>query len=295
MNAGTRIAGFAAVLAVTFGAAVAVGGAVDVERGQSKDSAASAAQAKQAMTGMAAEGHGGTGAADHMPRGLAVADGKLRLVADDTSYAPGQTKPFTFRIVDPDGTTVRDFDVEHTKRLHLIAVRRDLTEYQHVHPVQAADGSWSVPLRFDQPGIYRVYADFQAHGSAKSTLATDVFVAGDFQPQILPPQTSSVSVDGYDVALKGAPRAGQEGDLKFTVSRGGRPLAVQPYLGADGHLVALREGDLAYLHVHPHETSGSGGPITFTTEYPSVGRYRLFLQFKHDNSIHTAALTQEVK
>ena len=75
---------------------------------------------------------------------------------------------------------MRDFDVEHTQRLHLIAVRRDLTGYQHVHPVQAADGSWSVPLRFAQAGVYRVYADFTAHGGEKTTLATDVFVPGDF-------------------------------------------------------------------------------------------------------------------
>jgi hypothetical protein len=31
------------------------------------------------------------------------------------------------------------------------------------------------------------------------------------------------------------------------------------------------------------------------TEYPSAGRYRLFLQFQHNNKIHTAAFTQEVK
>ena len=46
------------------------------------------------------------------------------------------------RIVDARGATVRDFDVEHTKRLHLIVVRRDLTGFQHVHPSRAADGTW---------------------------------------------------------------------------------------------------------------------------------------------------------
>ena len=97
------------------------------------------------------------------------------------------------------------------------------------------------------------------------------------------------------MALAGAPRAGREGELAFTISRAGRPVAVQPYLGADGHLVALRAGDLAYLHVHPRQTPGSGGAIRFMTEYPSAGRYRLFLQFKHGGRIHTAAFTQEVK
>jgi hypothetical protein len=284
-----KLAGFAAALALIFGAALAVGSVAGVkpDRADRDDAAAKS----DAMSDM---GRGGHGAAE-APRGLGVADAKLRLVADTTTYPLGQSRPFTFRIVDARGATVRDFDVEHTKRLHLIAVRRDLTGYQHVHPVQAADGSWSVPLRFARPGVYRVYADFTAHGAEKTTLATDVFVPGDFQPFALPSPTTRVSVDGYDVALEGTPKAGAEGDLDFTVSKDGKPVAVQPYLGADGHLVALREGDLAYLHVHPGGKPGDVGPIAFMTEYPSAGRYRLFLQFKHDNKVHTAAFTQEVR
>jgi hypothetical protein len=281
----TRLAAFAAVLALVFGVALAAGSASNV-----KPKRAAKAVHTSGMSAMAEAAHG----AAEAPRGLGVTEDGLRLVADTTTYARGVTKPFSFRIVDARGATVRDFDVEHTKRLHLIAVRRDLTGYQHVHPVQAHDGSWSVPLRFAQAGIYRVYADFKAHGGPKATLATDVFVPGDFKPQAIPAPANRVRVDGYDVALTGAPKAGAMGDLRFTVSRGGRPVAVQPYLGADGHLVALREGDLAYLHVHPQETPGSGGPIRFMTEYPSAGSYRLFLQFKHGGRIHTAAFSQDV-
>jgi hypothetical protein len=281
MTVAARLAGFAAVLALVFGVSLALGSASNV--GPKRATKAAHQTGMSAMAGAA-----------EAPRGLGVAEGGLRLVADTTTYVRGETRRFTFRIVDGRGTTVRDFDVEHTKRLHLIAVRRDLTGYQHVHPVQAHDGSWSVPLRFAQAGIYRVYADFKAHGGPKATLATDVFVPGDFKPQAIPAPANRVRVDGYDVALTGAPKAGAMGDLRFTVSRGGRPVAVQPYLGADGHLVALREGDLAYLHVHPQETPGSGGPIRFMTEYPSAGSYRLFLQFKHGGRIHTAAFSQDV-
>ncbi len=283
MSVATRLAGFAAVLALTFGAAMAIGSVAGVKPERAERHAAAGA-----MAGMA-------GAAAEAPRGLGVADDGLRLVADTTTYRAGETKPFRFRIVDRRGATVRDFDVEHAKRLHVIAVRRDLTGYRHVHPTQAADGSWSVPLRFARAGVYRVFADFTARGRARTTLATDVFVPGDFRPRALPAPTTRVSVDGYVVALKGAPKAGAESDLAFSVSRDGKPVAVQPYLGADGHLVALREGDLAYLHVHPQRTPGAGGPIRFMTEYSSAGRYRLFLQFKHDGEIHTAAFTQEVK
>ena len=57
--------------------------------------------------------------------------------------------------------------------------------------------------------------------------------------------------------------------------------------GAGGHLVALREGDLAYMHVHP---TGTGRPA-FEVEFADASRYRLFVQFKPDGRVHTAAFT----
>jgi hypothetical protein len=83
--------------------------------------------------------------------------------------------------------------------------------------------------------------------------------------------------------------------LTFTVTRDGRPVTdLQPYLEARGHLVALRAGDLAYLHVHPEDEATPGDRISFMTELPTAGRYRLFLQFQHRDRIHTVAFTQEV-
>lgn len=279
-----RLAGFLAALLAIFGAAVAAGRVSGVD---GTDRATAPAHGGDAMDDMA-------GAAE--PRGLAVAEHGLRLVTDATTFPAGRRQAFTFRIVDRRGRTVRDFGVEHTKRLHLIAVRRDMTGYQHLHPVQNPDGSWSVPLRFAQPGVHRVYADFRRAGAkAMTTLATDVFVPGAFAPAALPAPAAHTTVDGYDVALTGGAPAGREGELAFRITRGGRPVAVQPYLGAAGHLVVLRQGDLAYLHVHPHEAEHPGAPIRFTTRYPSAGRYRLTLQFRHGGRVHTAALTQEVR
>jgi hypothetical protein len=77
------------------------------------------------------------------------------------------------------------------------------------------------------------------------------------------------------------------------VTRDGRPVRTEPYLGAGGHLVALRDGDLAFLHVHPEEREG-GGPIRFRSTFPTAGRYRLFLQYRVDGKVETVAFTQEV-
>ena len=89
------------------------------------------------------------------------------------------------------------------------------------------------------------------------------------------------------------PTGGATTPVGFRITRNGRPHeAIEPYLGADGHLVALREHDQAFLHTHPEGEPGGHGPIEFAVEYPSAGRYRLFLQFKDGGAVHTAAFTQ---
>jgi hypothetical protein len=293
-----------AALAAIFGGALAVGSAVG-DGGDDKRPAGHATDGKDnGMAGMADEGHGEPhGAAESAEstksdataaHGLGVAENGLRLVAPATARA-GVRERFAFRVVDGHGATVRDFATEHTKRLHLIAVRRDLTGFQHLHPRQEGDGAWSTDLELPDAGAYRVFADFRPTGGTATTLASDVLVGGTFAPRALPAPASATRVDGYDVELRAdGATAGREATLTYTVRRDGRPVAVQPYLGASGHLVALRAGDLAYLHVHPLEGGAEAGRVAFAATYPSAGRYRLFLQFRHDDRVHTAALTQEV-
>jgi hypothetical protein len=271
VNVPAKLAGFGAGLAVLFGGAALAGSAV----GPLHDD--SPATTKPRM-GMGAEPM-----APQPVRGLAVSDHGLTLRLARTTAAPGRRFNLAFRIVDRRGATVRDFDVAHTRRMHFIVVRRDMTGFQHLHPTQSPDGSWSAPVTLRDAGSYRVFADFSHDGRA-STLADDVTVDGTLRSRELPAPARTATTDGLRVALR---RSGRE--VAFTVTRDGRPVAVQDYLGAKGHLVALRQGDLGFLHVHPDEDS-----LRFTAEFPSAGTYRLFLQFKTDGRVHTAAFTQEV-
>ena len=156
--------------------------------------------------------------------------------------------------------------------------------------MQQADGSWSVPLTFADPGTYRVFADFTAAGADRVTLGTDLVVPGASRAEPLPP-----AAEHQRRRLRRRHRAATDDELSFTVTRDGQPVDVEPYLGADGHLVTLREGDLAYLHAHPLEERAPRAPIRFEVEFPSAGRYRLFLQFQHEGTVHTAAFTREVR
>jgi hypothetical protein len=174
--------------------------------------------------------------------------------------------------------------------MHLIVVRRDGRGFQHLHPKLGSDGTWSVPVTLSEPGSYRVFADFKRGGEAR-TLAADLSVDGsaDYRPLPEPAPTADTG-DGYQVRIDaGRVAAGREAELAFHVTRDGREVETEPYLGARGHLVALREGDLAFLHVHPDEDA-----LAFTAEFPSAGRHRLYLQFKHEGRVHTAEFTQDV-
>ena len=287
MSAATRLAGFGALLAVLFAVAAAAGGALDPDtRGEEREDGAGHAGGAE-PAGHAEDG-GHEGAAE--VHGLAVAnDAGLQLEVLTPELRRGREQRLAFRVVDAEGEPVRDYDVEHERRMHLIVVRRDLTGFQHLHPTLRENGTWETRIALPEAGSYRVFADF-SHAGEATTLASDLRVDGAADLRALPaPAQTADAGDGYEVRLDaGAVQAGREAELRFTVTRDGEPVETEPYLGAGGHLVALREGDLAFLHVHPVDGLG------FMATFPSPGRYRLFLQFKHEGEVRTAAFTQAV-
>jgi hypothetical protein len=92
--------------------------------------------------------------------------------------------------------------------------------------------------------------------------------------------------------MGGMPAVG-DSELTFRVALGGTAVHTDPYLGAAGHLVAIRVGDLAYLHVHPHEAD-DGADVRFTAEFPTAGTYRLFFDFSYGGTVRTASFTVDV-
>jgi hypothetical protein len=227
--------------------------------------------------------------------GLAVEANGLLLSPDRTVLQAGQPTAFSFRILDQAGQPVTSFVEQHERAMHLIVVRRDLSGFQHLHPTMRVDGTWTAGMTLPTAGVWRAFADFATEIGAL-TLGVDLFVAGQFDPIDLPAPGRSSSTDGYEVTIQPAGLAsGEPTELAFRVARDGRPVTdLEPYLGARGHLVALREGDLAFLHVHPADAATTGSPISFHAALPSAGRYRLFLQFQHHGVVHTAAFTLEV-
>lgn len=294
MNTGVKVGIFVAGLAVVFGAAAAIGnvvGPVDSEP------AAMEHEEDDAMDDMPGMSEGG----DEPPGGLQVAENGYRLVLDEPRQQPGDQTAVSFQVLGPDGEPLTDYAISHDKKLHFIVAKRDLSGFQHVHPTLDEHGTWTARVALDA-GQWRTFADFDPAGKDPAvTLGADLTVAGDFTPKPLPEPSLTDTVGDYTVTLEGEAVAGEDAKLTLTVAKDGKPVTdLQPYLAAYGHLVALREGDLAYLHVHPDGEPGDGktkpGPgVTFYADFPSEGSYRLYLDFKHGGVVRTAEFTVEAK
>jgi len=305
-----RLAVFAVLLVAVFGGAALVGNATNPSRSAAdapRNSALEPADGGHADPGdahtdeprsAAGDEHGDEtgGEASNAPLpGLQVADHGYRLVVARSTFArPADDQRFSFRIVDARGDTVRDFAVAHDEKMHFIVVRRDTAGFQHLHPTMEADGTWTSRVDFGEAGTYRLFADFNREGEQR-TLGVDVHVGGTHRPQELPSPTRIVRSDrGLEVTLESdRATAGREAGVGFEVrNQDGEMINddLQPYLGAKGHLVTLRAGDLAYLHTHPE-----GDELAFATTYPSAGAYRMFVQFRYENQVHTASFTYAVR
>lgn len=296
MRAPARIGLYAAGLGVVFVASAAIAGAVVPEDAVPAPAASHAPEQHVASAGDPEQES--TRGAD-MTRGLSLEQDGYTLGEVAAPPTVGEAGELAFTLTDPAGDPVTEFDVSHEQQLHLIVVRSDGAHFRHVHPVMDADGRWSLPWTWDAAGTYRVYADAAPSAGSAVTLSRMVDVAGDLAPVRDTEVSTTASVDGYDVALDGHLEAGTTSRLTVEVTRDGEPVTtLEPYLGAYGHLVALRDGDLAYLHAHPEgdepEADQVSGPtVSFGVEAPTPGRYLLYLDFQVEGQVRTAAFVVE--
>ena len=289
MNAAAKLGAYGVLLAAVLGGGAAIGfavGPIDEGGADSHDMTAD-----ERTTGAA-----GT---SELPGGVVVSQAGYTVTTDERQLSGAAGATFEFQITGPDGAVVRDFELRHERELHLILVDTDLGTFAHLHPALDSDGTWTVDLPALEPGGYRAIADFAPAGGPELALGRDRAVPRAVAPAPPPPIAASAEVDGYEVTLSGTPSAGASSEVTLTVTKDGQPVTdLEPYLGAFGHLVALRAGDLAYLHVHPIEDvdGGGGGPdVSFGIDVPSPGDYRLFFDFAHDGEVHTADFTVAVR
>ncbi len=212
----------------------------------------------------------------------------MTVTSEPATIAPGVPTTMTINIVEKNGgAPVQAFDTVHEKLLHMIVVSADMTWFNHVHPVYAGNGRFSIQIALPKAGEYYMYADytpagkeheiaqhnFTVTGSAGSAPKEAVVDSLGGQPWIVksvgsapeghPEQATAAT---YQVALMPMPGhlvAGQDAMLHFQVrDAAGKPLGdLEPYLGAMGHAVILSTDGKVYLHTHPMEDGMDHGTM----------------------------------
>jgi hypothetical protein len=267
MNVVAKLAGFCCVLAAVFGVAFLTG----------TQSAALLAPPEI-----------------HAPElgGLSASVDGYTLTAVEPELEPGDDQFVELTITGPDGGPVGELDKVDGVPLHLVAVRQDLTGFQHITPTQGVARSWWAVLNLS-PGPWRVIVELQpAALGRRISLAGDFTVPGDYRPEPLPPPADQTVVDGLVVWRSGALTTRDSDRILFTVTEGGRPVAdLQPVHDALGHAVIIRPDDLGYRHLHAVPTAGRGPNLEFEGGVPARGTYRVFVEFSRGERLYVAAYT----
>jgi hypothetical protein len=243
---------------------------------------------------------------------------------------PGQKAKLLFRISHPgSGEAIKKFEVVHERQYHLFLISQDMEYFQHIHPEEQADGTWSIDVTLPKAGYYKVLSDFMPSGGASQFIArplVTVGYAGDLEgdsAHLVPDAVSSKTVDGMTATLAYDPAtfsSGVYGHLNFhlTDAASGQPINdLQTYLGAFGHTLIMSEDMVDYVHSHPLDilakADDDGGPpqfliapgadleklrggpdVTFEGLMPKPGRYRAWTQFRRNDKIYTFAFTFNV-
>ena len=186
-------------------------------------------------------------------------------------------------------------DIIHEKKIHLLIVNEALSWFDHIHPEEQPDGSYHVSETFPAAGKYFLFADYKPSGRTQDICMHPIEVSGDVvaAPYRLETKLRS-TVNGYAVSLLNGNQLTTNTlqGLQFSVVKDGRALQekdLQPYLGAKAHVVMVSKADYEFLHIHP--VSNPNFPIYAETIIKKAGLYRVWVQFKIDEVIHTADFT----
>ena len=236
----------------------------------------------------------------------------VKLATEPDRPTPGNPFRITIQLLDPvNGAPVSDLHVVHEKILHFFLISEDLKEYQHVHPVQQANGIFSLEAVLPANGRYHVISDFFPIGGLpqlvrSSLIVGDAHASTSTRPKLVPDSKLVKSSAGirFDLALAPtAPVAGTPATLAYRLTdeeRGAPVRDLQPYLGAWGHTVIMSEDARHYVHSHPRVMTPSDSgqtnddEILFDTYFPQPGRYRIWSQFQRRGRVTTVSFDIDV-
>ena len=241
---------------------------------------------------------------------------RLEFQTDPPLVKAGEKLTLRFNVFHPgNGEPIKKFELVHDKRYHLFVISQDMNFFQHIHPEQNDDGTWSIDVTLPRPGYYEILSDFLPSGGSSQFLARPLVTAGytgdllGASAHLVPDTVHSQTVDDLTATIDYDPKtliAGSYGHLTFHLKKTETDQAVnelQTYLGAFGHMLVMSEDMIDYVHSHPVDTPSPdldleqlrGGPdVMFEGLMPKPGRFRAWTQFRYHDKIYTFVNTFDV-
>lgn len=215
---------------------------------------------------------------------------------------PNQSTLLTLKVQGEDGQAITEFETFQEKLMHLIVVSDNLQVFQHVHPDHQSNGRFTVQATFPQAGGYTLFSDYKPANQNEAVSVSKVTVPGTAPetPVINLARSKTIGTTQATLNLSSTIQAGQEVTVTFNLKDAITNQAVtdlQPYLGEEGHLVILRQSSSLtradYIHAHALQNTPEG-QVSFMTQFPEPGRYKLWGQFDRGGEIIVADFWVEV-
>lgn len=226
-----------------------------------------------------------------------------------TDVRPGEPATITVRVTDAEtGRLVEDLVRTHQVWMHMIVTRQDLGTFAHIHPEPTGTpGVYRVTAELPTAGTYAIHTEFRQQGDMADVLAEhEVRVAGPTPAPVGVPaeDVRSQVVAEVRIDLEGDAHVGETSDftLRFADAASGRRIDdLQPYLGAAGHVVVMRQDGSMFGHRHAETFDDQGRPVfalpgtefgpelDLHVRFDIPGAYRLWAQFRlGDGTVVTA-------
>ncbi|WP_226085874.1 hypothetical protein [Mesobacillus sp. S13] len=202
-------------------------------------------------------------------------------------------------IKDASGKAFEAFTTVHEKEMHLLAIKKDLSVFQHLHPDYLGKGRFQIKTTFPQAGRYKLYADFLPEGANQQLATHELVVTGqEANVDIEADQVLRKTVDDLEFELTlPVAKVDEPVKLVFELSdQAGDPVTdLEPYLGSAGHVVIVSEDMNEFLHVHPADEKTKGPKVEYMTSFPKEGFFKIWGQFKHKSKLYTVSFVIAVE
>lgn len=183
-------------------------------------------------------------------------------------------------------------DLNHEKKIHLIAVSEDLSTFQHLHPDYQSSGSYDVKATFATGGNYLLFADYKPSEGGEVVNKLPITVGGKTNARVsYSAERLTWATNGLSLKLQtksGKFVTGKEQHINGLLTQNGKPLKAETldkYLGAKAHVVMIEMADKDYVHVHPGTENGNFH-LHVTFDHPGI--YRAWIQFLVNGKVQVA-------